>query len=79
MVLGEYMYATEVDNLGLKTKRWTISASRTGATLGTVAWLGKWRQYVFHPHGDFGSTVIFNAGCLEEIARFLREQMEARR
>ena len=51
-------------SVGRKTQVWRVHAIRNLALLGTIKWLGRWRQYTFYPEGD----TIFNAGCLREIA-----------
>ena len=46
--------------------------------LGTIAWHGPWRQYVFEPKPN----TIWSAGCLrdvEEKLAGLREEMKARK
>lgn len=43
--------------------------------LGVVSWWSHWRRYVFLPEAD----VLFDAGCLRELARFCDEQMAARK
>ena len=42
--------------------------------LGTISWWSHWRRYVFSPKCD----VLFDAGCLREIAAFCEQQMRKR-
>lgn len=58
-----------------KTKVWQVLSVRHGDVLGVISWYGSWRQYVHRPHPN----TLWNSGCLDEVAAFLREQMEARR
>lgn len=55
---------------GRKTRMWVVENKRTGFVLGSIAWYTGWRQYVFSPSSD----TVFNPGCLEELAKFMREQ-----
>ena len=60
----------------LRTYRWTILTNQADS-LGVVQWFQRWRQYCFDPCD--GTT--FNAGCLHDLAAFLKrinhEQREA--
>ncbi len=52
-----------------KTTEWDVVNNESGALLGTVAWYGPWRQYVF----EVIDQPIFNNGCLVELTDFLTE------
>ena len=66
--VGKYLNAVDRPGTpGHKTKVWEIIGARGGMALGEVRWLGPWRQYVFSP----GPDTLFNAGCLEDMAKFL--------
>ena len=41
-------------------------------SLGQIRWYAPWRKYAFFAN----SQMLFDAGCLEEIANFLRREME---
>ena len=52
-----------------KTTEWDVVNNKSGALLGTVAWYGPWRQYVF----EAIDQPIFNNGCLVELTDFLTD------
>lgn len=56
-----------------KTQIFVVTNNRSGARLGTVKWLGRWRQYTFFPETD----CVFSAGCLRDIADYI-ERLRAR-
>ncbi len=58
-----------------KTSQWTCQNIRHGETLGKVAWNGAWRQYCYESWGQ----AVYSAGCLRDIADFIRQLMEARK
>lgn len=37
--------------------------------LGAIQWQGPWRQYVFSIYTALHETLIFSAGCLDDIAK----------
>ena len=37
--------------------------------LGIIKWKSQWRQYCFFPESD----TLYNAGCLNDIADFMKE------
>ena len=74
-VLSKYLVAEEALNRGRKTKRWGILSKSSRALLGTVEWLGRWRQYCFFP----AQGTIFNAACLHTIIGFLDRENTAHR
>ena len=55
-----------------KTQTWNVWNGDD--YLGTIRWYGSWRQYTFFP---FTGT-LWSAGCLAEVAAFLKEAMDAR-
>jgi len=65
--IGEFLYVVGYQAIGQKTKRWNVCSSKSDATLGTVKWFSRWRQYTFDP--DLGTT--FNSACLEDLVKFL--------
>ena len=69
------MYAEQWHRIdGRKTDRWGI-ASKRGDRLGVVSWFTRWRQYTFNPSA--GTT--FNAGCLKNMAEFLKSVNDSNR
>jgi hypothetical protein len=42
--------------------------------LGQIKWYPAWRRYVFFP----SENTLYDANCLEEIEKFLRELMASR-
>lgn len=57
-----------------KTKVWRVLSRVHADNLGTVEWLGRWRQYCFFP----SSETVFNKGCLIEITSFLEKVKDVR-
>ena len=55
-----------------KTKVWVVSSISSGDQLGTIAWSGPWRQYVFDPEDD----TTWSWDCLRTVQEFLRSQTE---
>lgn len=51
-----------------KTSIFDVCDKRYGGSLGTIRWFGRWRQYAFFPEDD----TIYSAGCLDDIADFIR-------
>jgi len=60
--LGPYMMADEQPG-----GRWYIHMKRGGSMLGSVAWYGPWKQYVFRPE----EMTEFSGDCLAAISTFL--------
>lgn len=54
-----------------KTMRWWVRHTTQGTMLGTIQWYAPWRKYVWFP---YSSSTLFDSGCLDEIADFLRDQ-----
>ncbi len=52
-----------------KTSVWECRNNKSGFVLGVVKWYGPWRQYCFSQVAILG---VFNAGCLDNIAEFIR-------
>lgn len=70
-VLGEYEFIIIVLR-GMtpsgKTAIFDVRSKRGEDLLGTIRWFARWRQYAFYP----ASLTIYSAGCLDDIADFLR-------
>jgi hypothetical protein len=64
-----YLSFQEIPNPTRKTKRWGI-LNQDGSQLGTVVFSVAWRKYIFLPYVD----TQFDAGCLDEVSNFLKEQ-----
>jgi len=71
----EYLRFEEVHDPGKRTKTWYVIATSSDCTLGVIKWYARWRQYTFFPV----SHTIWNAGCLDTVSTFIREQMAARK
>lgn len=69
-----YTIFTEIRDTGL-TKVWSVDNSNNGSHIGTVRWHGPWRKYVLLPT----HPTIWSADCLQDVARFIDEQMAARK
>jgi hypothetical protein len=59
---------------GSKTRRFAVISRHSQALLGYVKWFNRWRQYTFQP-----LNAVFNDGCLEEVADFVRRATKAHR
>jgi hypothetical protein len=66
--IGKYLSVERSDYQprGGRTSRWRI-LSNSGDCLGTIAWFGNWRQYIFDP----APQSTFNRDCLLDIAAYL--------
>ena len=75
--IGEYLQVVERPSIeGRKTCRWyVVNTSQTDVVLGMIAWYNPWRQYVFTPL----AVITLSAGCLEDIARFLKTSRKRRK
>ena len=75
-----------------KTRTWDVRSTselgghvvKKGHHLGTVQWLGAWRQYVFVPllrDEDDGlfNEYVYNPACLREIADFVEAKTKEHR
>ncbi len=69
----EYLKFTEVQTAG-KTQSWKVCNKRYGDELGIIRWYGAWRQYCYYPTVQ----AVYSAGCLEDIAAFIKKEMEKR-
>ena len=58
-----------------KTTVWSCRNSKSGEELGKVKWHGPWRKYAFSP----SQPSDYSAGCLEDIAGFIRILMDERK
>jgi len=72
--IGEHVCVEELTP-NPKTRRWVIKSRHHDDLLGTVSWSGSWRCYVLVPERD----TIFSAGCLRDIAKFLRVRTSVHR
>lgn len=61
-------FEEETPRANIRTRRFVCRNQRSGDELGRVLYFAGWRQYVFEPVCDL---VVFNAGCLRDIAQFL--------
>jgi hypothetical protein len=52
-----------------KTGKWACK-TKAGVALGQVSWYPGWRQYCYFP----GCQAVYSAGCLSDIADFLKKQ-----
>lgn len=59
---------------GRKTDRWQVFNKRSPNVAGVIKWYLPWRQYIFTP----GWATIFSAGCLNDIAHFIKQEMANR-
>lgn len=59
---------------GVLSSRWITPRGTVIDTLGTIKWYAHWRRYVFFPE----PSTLYDAGCLAEIAAFIKQQMEVR-
>ena len=57
-----------------KTKVWGIYAKASGDLIGDVSWYAPWRQYCFEAE----PRTVWAGSCLQDVASFIKEQMEAR-
>ncbi|MBW7995383.1 MAG: hypothetical protein FVQ81_02185 [Candidatus Glassbacteria bacterium] len=75
-VIGKHLAVREQpQKRGRKTRRWHVQSRSEGKLLGIVEWHSPWRQYNFDP--NYGTT--FSAGCLSDIAAFLKEKTTEQR
>lgn len=58
-----------------KTEIWSCLNIKSGKELGKVKWYGPWRQYCFSP----SQPSVYSAGCMEDIAGFIRILMDERK
>ena len=69
---AKWLYFT-LAHEGEKTKRWNVCAQDGEILLGTINWLGRWRQYAFFPLPE----TVFERQCLRDIAEFCEQQTAA--
>jgi len=72
--MSKYIEFYELADNG-KTKIWDILSRRSGYILGKIKWYGAWRQYCFFPVGE----TVFNRTCMQDIIKFITEEMAARK
>lgn len=73
--MAEFIEIRETTPPSVKTRRWEVLSKSHGSVIGTIGWYGGWRQYVFFPK----QQTIWSAGCLDDVASFIRERMAERR
>ena len=57
---------------GRKTKTFSVY-NKSGEFLGSVSFSGAWRKYIFNPDSE---SPTFDAGCLQDIVDFLKDQTQ---
>lgn len=57
-----------------KTNVWAI-LTKDGDQIGRVSWYAPWRQYCFEAEPG----TVWARSCLQDVAGFIEEQMEARK
>ena len=58
-----------------KTTIWVVMHNDSNDDLGEIKWYPQWRQYCFFPNYD----TLYSKGCLEDIADFIDQLMQARK
>lgn len=58
-----------------KTQAYDVFAKQGDILLGKAKWFASWRKYAFFPQGG----TVFEKDCLNDIASFLDDLMNARR
>lgn len=58
-----------------KTQLFLVYSIHDEALLGEIKWLGKWRQYVFHPE----ENCVWSWDCLKELSEFIKKLMDERK
>lgn len=58
----------------VKTKKWIVHSTQSGAFLGKIKWHGAWRKYVI----QYEDGTIMDNGCHLEVNNFIDEQMGLR-
>lgn len=53
-----------------RTRVWRVRNVQAKVDLGMIRWLGRWRQYSFHPDAE----LVFEKTCLRTIADFCERQ-----
>jgi hypothetical protein len=69
----KYLRFTQIGDTG-KTTRWACMNHVSICNLGEIRWYGPWRQYCYYPPIES----IFSAGCLQDIADFIKQLMDNR-
>lgn len=70
--IGNFLITRRIDRPNHKTATWLVHANE-GIELGIIEW-GPWRQYNFIP----SANTTFSAGCLDDIAAFLKRVRNVR-
>jgi hypothetical protein len=59
------------------TRKFKVYSLDDAFLLGTIAWAGRWRKYVFSPVVEY--QTIFEEVCMREIAAFIEGKTHAHR
>jgi len=62
---------------GRKTRIWLIAVKDGQGLLGSIAWYGPWRKYVFAPTPH--ATTVYEERCLRDIADFIQTRTKEHR
>jgi len=69
----EYKYLTFIELPPKpKTKMFDVMNKQSNDWLGVVRWNAQWRRYCLYTSEE---QLVFDASCLEDIAKFIRELM----
>jgi hypothetical protein len=60
----------EFEKMSDEPEAWECRNHKSDDLLGVVEYYNSWRQFVFNPYLE---SLIFNFGCLEAIADFLKQ------
>ena len=74
MKVYKYIYFGKVAE-NPKTSIWSCRNNKTDTELGKIAWCPAWRQYCYYPSCE----AVYSAGCLDDIADFIKSAMEEKR
>jgi len=64
----KYLQFSELISTG-KTSKWSCQTKNGCHSLGNIKWYGAWRQYCYFPVVQ----AVYSAGCLDDIADFLKQ------
>lgn len=64
-------FSKQVKPADRKTDTFLLINKSNGTSLGSIFWYGGFRKYVFSP----ADNLIFDEGCLKDIASFLSSLM----
>lgn len=75
----KYIYFRDCSGHMDSLKIYACRNSKSHGILGYVKWYGAWRGYCFFPTLALGAELVFSAGCLTDIADFIKQLMETHR